>query len=92
MSFWNFASEQRGAEVKDIKPELPCWYCAGIDPEGDRYDAAIHTGWGCEACDERRHVREALRLAKKFITDDTCRHNYEKAEVLAEIDAALSTG
>lgn len=54
-------------------PLLPCWYCNGISGDGEPFNPAVHKGWGCEACDERRALRtagdalaEALRLSLSF--------------------------
>lgn len=52
-------------------PVLPCWYCEGRGDGGEEFDPKYMTGWGCEACDERRDTRareqrllELLREAK----------------------------
>lgn len=35
------------------------------------------------------HIYAAMRAAERFIEDDTCRHDSEKAPVLAEIRALV---
>lgn len=63
-------------------PVLPCWYCEGKDGDGQPYDPAVHHGWRCEACDERRRTQAVVSAAYDYIAthghwphDSECAHS-----------------
>lgn len=63
-------------------PVLPCWYCEGLDPEGQPYDAQVHTGWYCDACRERRAL-----LADRDRWREMCRELVEAWDTAEWMDA-----
>ena len=64
-------------KLNEKAPVLPCWYCDGRDGDSRPYNPAVHKGWHCEACDERRLLRTAER---------------ERDEARAEVAVAYQRG